>query len=87
MSSTDTRDLVNELFDGARRDHAFNPTDAQRDIRWLAAVRIQELEAALRIVALQAHDVTLTEPVDWREVANTFVGVARGVLEKGHQDV
>ena len=48
---------------------------------FLANERIKKLEYALRIIALQAHEVVLDEPVDWRDVANTFVGVARNALE------
>lgn len=51
-----------------------------------ARMRIAELEEALRIIALRSHEVVLTEPVDWRDVANTFVSVARNALDGPHAD-
>lgn len=35
---------------------------------------------ALNIIALQNHKVVLEHPVNWREVADTFVGIARNAL-------
>lgn len=43
--------------------------------------RIEELEAALAIIALRLPDQTLSEPIDWHEVSNTFVSVARNALD------
>lgn len=56
------------------------PEQAARDLHSLGSEVIR-LRDALSIIALRSHKVVLAEPIDWRDVANTFVSVARNALD------
>ena len=44
-----------------------------------------DLLEALELIALQKHPVILQDPVNWQDVANTFVGIARAALAKARE--
>lgn len=48
-----------------------------------AEILLQLLDRAmqgLELIAIERHKVTLSEPVDWYEVSDTFVGIAKNTL-------
>ena len=50
------------------------------DAKLIAAA--PDLMEALELIALQKHPVVLQDQVNWQDVANTFVGIARAAIEK-----
>lgn len=81
---TQPASVVQRLRDGeewAKTVMVEGVTSRTYDMFMEAAATIERLEAALKIIALRLPDQTLTEPVDWQEVANTFVSVARNALD------